>query len=567
MPPGSGRKESPEWMEVSKIEGDTHKVSCKSCGDKISAKIERVRAHLKKCSKKVVPSTSNSFFQDCNEVEVQDVQTACNDEPKFKRQKTMSEFAVKTTESQKSILDMKIAKFFYANNIAFNVANSKEYKEMLEALRPGYSGPNRLNLGGKLLDAASLEAEELLKHKLSESRSTVTLLVDGWTNIKNEPIIATCIHTGLKSFFLNAIDCASDKKTAEYCANITSEEIKQCNDFGIDVFAVCTDNENKMLKARELLKEKHENLITYGCSAHYLNLLAEEISKKDILKHIAEVHKYFRNHHVPHGWLKEKNALMPQLACETRWNSQANCVTTFIKNYPLYLEIQVEHADDFPANINRILGNAMIYKEAVNMQKQLMVIENVSIKIQSEATNLSDAVEYWIDLKENENLNPYVQIIDKRFNQALTPFHFLANMLNPKYNGKRLTQDMVKAAEEWVSVKNVEWLIPVMSFKIRDASIFPKSMFAESVVNHFSFSKWWTVLEGHSSGHVKEFCSFMVSLANCPASSAGIERIFSTCGLVWSKLRNSLGLEKAKKLVKVHRHLKNTAEETDPEIY
>lgn len=113
--------------------------------------------------------------------------------------------------------------------------------------------------------------------------------------------------------------------------------------------------------------------------------------------------------------------------------------------------------------------------QAVNMQKQLMAIENVLIKIQSELTNLSDAVEYWIDLKENENLNPYVQIIDKRFHQALTPFHFLANMLNPKYNGKRLNQDMVKAAEEWILEKNAEWLIPALSFKIRHENIFPKS--------------------------------------------------------------------------------------------
>ena len=59
-----------------------------------------------------------------------------------------------------------------------------------------------------------------------------------------------------------------------------------------------------MLKARKLSKEKHENLIKYECSAQYLNQVAEEISKKDTLKHTAEVHKFFRNHHVLHGWLK-----------------------------------------------------------------------------------------------------------------------------------------------------------------------------------------------------------------------------------------------------------------------
>ncbi|KAF0710561.1 uncharacterized protein FWK35_00025510, partial [Aphis craccivora] len=39
-------------------------------------------------------------------------------------------------------------------------------------------------------------------------------------------------------------------------------------------------------------------------------------------------------------------------------------------------------------------------------------------------------------------------------------------------------------------------------------------------------------------------------------SSASLEHIFSTFGLIWNKLRNRLGHEKAAKLVKIHRFLK-----------
>ena len=60
-------------------------------------------------------------------------------------------------------------------------------------------------------------------------------------------------------------------------------------------------------------------------------------------------------------------------------------------------------------------------------------------------------------------------------------------------------------------------------------------------ISHFSF------LDYYSSRHMKEFCNFMMSLSNCPAILAEIERMFLTCELVWSKLRISLGLEKAKK--------------------
>jgi len=46
---------------------------------------------------------------------------------------------------------------------------------------------------------------------------------------------------------------------------------------------------------------------------------------------------------------------------------------------------------------------------------------------------------------------------------------------------------------------------------------------------------------------------FHVKLCACPANSASIECIFSTYGLVWSNIRNSLDPEKAEKLVKINR--------------
>lgn len=46
-----------------------------------------------------------------------------------------------------------------------------------------------------------------------------------------------------------------------------------------------------------------------------------------------------------------------------------------------------------------------------------------------------------------------------------------------------------------------------------------------------------------------------MQLHTAVAFSAGIERLFSTFGLVYSKLRNWLGIEKASKLVSIMRTL------------
>ena len=46
-------------------------------------------------------------------------------------------------------------------------------------------------------------------------------------------------------------------------------------------------------------------------------------------------------------------------------------------------------------------------------------------------------------------------------------------------------------------------------------------------------------------------------LLTCPASSAGLERLFSSFGLIHTKLRNRLWNEKVAKLVKVYTSLRD----------
>ena len=88
-------------------------------------------------------------------------------------------------------------------------------------------------------------------------------------------------------------DCGSNEKTAKYSAEIAIEVIQHCNKIlGIGVFAIYTNNKIKMVKIREILKEKYPNMVSYGCFAHYLNL-SQEISNKDVLRHVVELQKFF----------------------------------------------------------------------------------------------------------------------------------------------------------------------------------------------------------------------------------------------------------------------------------
>ena len=106
----------------------------------------------------------------------------------------------------------------------------------------------------------------------------VTLVQDGWSDIHNSPVIAHCVHTGERSYFLNSVDTESNKKTATYCTSLAIGATKEATDkFRCKVVAVVTDNEHKMQSMRSKLKLLDSSLSVYGCASHLLNLL-ERIS-------------------------------------------------------------------------------------------------------------------------------------------------------------------------------------------------------------------------------------------------------------------------------------------------
>ncbi|KYQ55645.1 hypothetical protein ALC60_05460 [Trachymyrmex zeteki] len=114
------------------------------------------------------------------------------------------------------------------------------------------------------------------------------------------------------------------------------------------------------------------------------------------------------------------------------------------------------------------------------VKKPLLFLKSVMIDVRW--NSLSDCFESY--------LKNYLSV--SRFNMAMTPFHFFANLLDHRYRGEKLSQNQVEEALQYAAA---------------------------------------------------------IQLYTATASSAGIERLFSIFGLVHSKIRNRLGTEKVSKLV------------------
>ena len=157
---------------------------------------------------------------------------------------------------------------------------------------------DRKSLAGPLLTETTEVMQDAMRQQLLGK--DCTLIEDGWSNIHNDPVSGMCLHVENEAFFLEAVDTTSNKKTAEYCKSLVQKAITSAQEkYGCHVRNIVTDNAKSMEKMRRLLKEEDEDLIVYGCSSHMLNLLGQSVTQSAIIKHIVDIQKYFRNHHVP----------------------------------------------------------------------------------------------------------------------------------------------------------------------------------------------------------------------------------------------------------------------------
>lgn len=121
-----------------------------------------------------------------------------------------------------------------------------------------------------------------------------------------------------------------------------------------------------------------------------------------------------------------------------------------------------------------------------------------------------------------------------------------------------MSSDDEDDAQSWAKEQGFD--VPLLAFQIRDDDFFDEGMFEEERRNAFDPKKWWKILElksRHKTKFDKNFFIHMHKLHNMSTNSAGIERIFSTFGIVWTKLRNRLGAQKAASLVRTYRYLRS----------
>ncbi|KAM4023539.1 uncharacterized protein ACNLHF_028214 [Anomaloglossus baeobatrachus] len=495
------------------------------------------------------PSTSGSNMA-CAARDNQYLGTTSTKQPKKKLcvQQSVEKFILKTTTSQKEHFDELIAKFIFATNSSFRLVEHPLFVQMIEGIRPGYKPPSRFDISGKHLQAVyDIERAACTKYLKDE---VVNMSLDGWSNIHNDPIICTCVTTeDGETYLTDTIDTSGNSHTAEYLLEIAKNSIHQCQEqFGCKVRSLVTDNASNVAKMRAELAQDDTNVITYGCSAHLLHLLSKDLHILGVKEHV-EIVKYFRNNHFAHATYKEMGGLKLVLPQDVRWNTLADCLELFINNWSKLLSICETHRDKIDANIRSKVLNLGVKRNAEDLLERLKPISIALDKMQKDTATIADATEVWKDLEGSLdllNLSNNVKVaIQHRKDQALKEEHYLANFLHPIYRGKKLSEAEINSAMEWLANTNHDIVATVLKLKCESAP-FQKHMFADNVVNELKPLDWW---KSQSLVLPAKIINLATQLLTASASSAGVERLFSSFGFVHTTVRNRLGTAKAGQLV------------------
>ncbi|GKV02409.1 hypothetical protein SLEP1_g14846 [Rubroshorea leprosula] len=175
---------------------------------------------------------------------------------------------------------MAIVKWWYGANVPFHVARSKYYLPMWDAITsmgPGFKGPSYHDLRGPLLKCAVKEVNEwLLSLKSTWSTNGCSILANGWTNQRQQPIINFLVYCPRGSMFLKSIDTFGLTNDAETLERMFDEVVKEV---GVEnVVQFITDNDASYKAARKRLEAKYSTCFWSPCAAHCIDLMLENFS-------------------------------------------------------------------------------------------------------------------------------------------------------------------------------------------------------------------------------------------------------------------------------------------------
>ena len=122
---------------------------------------------------------------------------------------------------------LQFARAMYKTGLPLSVFGDVEWLKTFHMINPAFRLPGKDKLGGSLLDSHHASLEGQVKERLLNARGGITLISDGWSNLRSESIINFMAATP-QPFFVKALATGKESHTAENMAREFKVVIEDC---------------------------------------------------------------------------------------------------------------------------------------------------------------------------------------------------------------------------------------------------------------------------------------------------------------------------------------------------
>uniref|UniRef100_A0A0R0HS56 BED-type domain-containing protein n=1 Tax=Glycine max TaxID=3847 RepID=A0A0R0HS56_SOYBN len=537
------------------IKGDVG--SCKKVPEDV--KLEMIAAYEKKIAETAAYMETMQEEDEEEEDGILEIARLKTPEESIKLGKTMRQSSVNETynKAARDRAVQYIARFFFRNGIPFNVAKSKSFKLMIEAIGtygPHLKPPSYHELRVPLLKKELEYTKGLLRgHEEERIKYGCSIMSDGWTDRKNRTLINFLVNCSLGTQFVRSVDASEYMKTGQKIFELLDSFVEEIGEK--NVIQVVTDNGSNYVLAGKILQVTRPKIFWTPCVAHCLDLMLEDIGKIPKVKRVIQ-----RGIKLRHGVTRFATTF---LTLQRLHKQKANLRRMFNSDEWLKSKAAKEPKGKQATDVVLMpsFWNDVVYalKAMGPLVSVLRLVDNEKKPTMGFIYEAMDRAKEAIQRAFNNNEGKYkdiLAIIDKRWDcQLHHPLHAAGYYLNPKffYTNPNIDSDnevvdglfkcIDKLSEDDDFVVEVHKQLLVYK---RAGERFGMAA-AMKARTEISPAEWWK-LYGGKTPHLQTIAIKVLSLT---CSSPGCERNWSTFEHIHSKKRSRLEHQKLQDLVYV----------------
>lgn len=366
---------------------------------------------------------------------------------------------------------------------------------------------------------------------------TVCMSISGWSKVHKDSSIRVSIYDIDKPIvhLIDIIDLKDELPTAQYFCDLATKSICKCNVYGCKVTSIVTDCTANLHQIRENLATHPDlkNIFIYSCNSHILNLLSIDVQTPDVVENLKTIIKYFKNTDFVELKYKVEGGQNLNLPLNEITISQLeNMVESYIQNWQIILKVCNENKTVIDPVIIDKVNNITLKDDAYNFLIKLKKISAALVKSQSDTCTIGGITEIWLDLmnqfkSEDDDLKIKIK---ERFEMAITPAHYLANILDPRFEGKKLLKNQYDKGLEYMKSLYPEVIPDFLEYQAHSGP-FEDFLFTAANNGYRDVKPfvWWKSLEKSGRNQINDQMFILNrQLHSAIASSSGIEHLLFT---------------------------------------